>query len=446
MMRRIVFFVLLLTWTAWAQPERYVLSNGVIHTATEEPFSGFVVVNGDKIEAVGKGIAPAENAIDLQGAHLYPGLIDADSALGLVEIESLRATRDHEEVGILNPNLVARLGFRAESDTVSVARSQGVLYSGVNPRGSLISGQGSVMRLWGWTWEDMTLVPAWAMSVDWPSLRVSVSETDGKKKKEALKKIGEQLFFLREAFEQARTYADGSVQDVKWSALKPYAKSEAPVLFRVSGKEQIQSVLDWSEKTGVKPILAAGRDVHLFAKELAKRDIPVIYYSLFNQNPEEWQRYDLHYRVPKLLTDAGVKVALSANGLAFDVRELRDLAGRARAFGLNDVQALQTVTLNPAKILGVADQIGSIEVGKQASFVLCQGDILEVAPEVIRAWGDGREIELKDRQKELYRKYRERVLQNSGRARQLENSVRGDRDNQESLNGRRQEKLSGIRG
>ena len=146
---RVLFLIFLLSAVCLGQPERYVLTNGTIHTATAEAFNGYVVVNGKIIEAVGSGAPPDLTQIDLKGAHLYPALIDADSALGLVEIESLRATRDHSEVGDLNPNLIARYAFRSESDTIAVARSQGVLYSGVNPSGSIIAGQGSVMRVWG---------------------------------------------------------------------------------------------------------------------------------------------------------------------------------------------------------------------------------------------------------------------------------------------------------
>jgi imidazolonepropionase-like amidohydrolase len=405
---RIVFLLLLLTGLVGAQPVRYILSNGVIHTATEEAFQGYVVVQGEKVESVGRGAPPAGEVIDLQGAHLYPGLIDADSAIGLVEVESLRATRDHREVGKLNPNLVARYAFRAESDLIPVARSQGVLYSGVNPSGSLISGQGSVMRLWGWTWEDMTMLGTWALSVDWPSVNVGLSV---KEKEKALGRIGEQLFFLDDAFEEARSYRDSQVTDVKWGALQPYSKGKAPVLIRVQDKDEIRSALDWSKKQGVQPILVGGRKLHFFAEELAARKISVIYVSVFNQNPDESQSYDLHYRTPKLLMEKGVNVALSPNGMAFDVRELRDLAGRARAFGASKLEALQMVTLNPARILGVADRIGSIAPGKDASFVLCNGDILEVAPEVTRAWGAGRELDLLDRQKSLYQKYRRRLLE-----------------------------------
>lgn len=405
-MRRLLFWILVCTTLAWADTGSTILHNGVIHTATEEAFTGWVEIEGRRIKDLGRGEPPRSDGYDLHGMHLYPALIDADSAIGLTGVESLRATRDYKEVGRLNPNLVARNAFRAEAPAVGVTRSQGVLYSGVNPRGSLLAGQGSVIRLWGWTWEDMTVRPTWALSLDWPRVTLPVEKKEEKKRDEKVEEIGESLFFLQEAFAQARSYVEGSRIDVKWGALQPYARGEEPVMIRVDEKEQIRSALDWTEKNEVKPVFVAGHRIHDFGGTLAKRNIPVIYYSVFNQNPEELESYDLHYRVPKLLMDQGVTVALSPNGLAFDSRELRDMAGRCRAFGLSDVQALQMVTLNPARILGVEQQLGSLEKGKEASMVLCTGDILEVAPVVVRAWGAGTELDLGDYQKALYEKYR----------------------------------------
>lgn len=406
-MRLILCWLFLLSAFVWAQPSRYVLANGVIHSAVEEPYQGYVVVNGDSVETVGRGAPPSIPTVDLQGMHLYPGLIDVDSCIGIAGTESLRAVLDQQEVGELNPNLVARYAYRAESDLISVARSQGILYSGVNPRGGLVCGQGSVMRTWGWTWEDMTVRPTWALAVDYPRMSVSIQAKDEERAKE-LKEIGRELYLLESAFSQAKSYRE-TTRDLKWGALKPYAEGREPVVFRVDNESQIRSALRLSRQQNLKTVIAAGGKVHEFAEELAERRIPVIYSGLFNLSPASVESYDLHYRTPKLLTDEGVLVALSANGLAFDARELRDLAGRARAFGLTDLQALQTITLNPARILGVDRELGSIEPGKKASFVLADGDLLEVVPRVVRAWGEGRELSLGDRQKELYEKYRERL-------------------------------------
>ena len=389
-----------------AQPARRVLVNATIHPATKEAYQGFVVMEGGRIVELGQGSPPSGELIDLQGGHLYPGLIDADTQMGLVEIESLRATSDQSEVGELNPNLRAAVGYRAESQTVEVARSQGVLAAGVNPTGGLLSGQGSVMRLWGWTWEEATVVPAWCLAIDWPSMRLP-SNKEKKASDTAVEALGQQLFDLDEAWEQSRVYRPGS-GDVKWEALRPYAQGERPVLIRVDGKQQILAALAWAEREKARPILVGGRDLHLFAGSLAQRKIPVIYTSLNAENPRPEESVSLHHRTPALLHQAGVLVALSPSGLAFDVRELRDLAGKAAGNGLSRLDALRSITINPAKMLGVSDRLGSLEVGKEATFVLADGDLLETTTKVLRAWGAGEELDLQDRQKKLYEKYRAR--------------------------------------
>jgi imidazolonepropionase-like amidohydrolase len=392
---------------AQGQPARTVLTNGTIHSATQEPFTGYVVVENGKIVRVGRGQPEGEqDTIDLAGGHLYPGLIDADTQLGLVEVESLRATRDESEVGVINPNLRAAVGYRAESVAIPVARSQGVMAVGVNPTGGLISGQGSVMRLWGWTWEEATVSPAWAMAVDWPVMSIAASQ-DEEATAESIESMGRELFRLQEAFQEAHAYRPNT-GDVKWEALKPYAQGARPVLVRAEGKSEIAAALDWAEAEKVRMVLVSGRDVHLFAQRLAQLKIPVIYTSLNSPALRVEESASLFHRTPAILSAAGVLVALSPSGLAFDVRELRDLAGKAAGNGMSRLQALQSITLGPAKILGIADRLGSIEVGKEATLVLADGDLLETTPRVLRAWGAGVELSLDDKQKQLDQKYRAR--------------------------------------
>ncbi len=391
-----------------SQPSnRFVLANGWIHTAKEDAFQGYVVVSGTTIEAVGRGTAPVSvDTIDLLGQHLYPGLIDADSALGLVDVESLRASQDQTEVGKINPNLEARYGFRAESDLIPVARSQGVLVSGVNPLGGMMSGQGTVMRLWGWTWEEMTLRPTWALALDWPTMSWTKNKDD-EAEKDRLEGLGEDLYLLSESLAQARAYS-GPRADVKWEALKPYATGSAPILVRVDGASEIEAALAWGEREKLRMILQAGRDIDRYADQLAKRKIPVIYSALNSVEPRYDEPVDRQHRTPAILAKAGVLVALSPSGWAFDVRELRDLGGKTVGHGWSRLQALQSITYNPAKILGIDDRFGTIEPGKEATLILCDGDLLETIHRVVRAWGAGAELSLDDRQKQLYQKYRGR--------------------------------------
>lgn len=411
-MRTFVFWMLLAS-LALAQPSRLVLDNAVVHTAVGPAFKGYVVIEGDRIAAVGSGPAPAGEVIDLGGKDLYPGLIDVDSCLGLAGVESQRAELDQREVGDLNPDLVARYAFRAESPLISVARSQGILYSGVNPRGGLVCGQGSVMRTWGWSWEDMTVKPTWALAMDFPDMLVDPTAKKTERS-QAFTEIGEKLFLLNEAWAQADRYREKGLRDLKWGALHPYVEGRDPVMMRVQNQDEAEKALEWAQEHQVKAVLAGGGDLENVAATLSERHVPVIYSTVFNANPDEVEGYDLFHRMPGMLAAKGITVALSPNGLAFDTRELRDVAGRARIYGLTDMQALQMITLNPAKILGVDKDLGSIEVGKKASLVLCDGDILEVAPRVMRAWGEGKEIDLDDPQKRLYQKYRRHLKQMRG--------------------------------
>ncbi len=405
-MRALFLLLVLLTCGAGAEP--LALTNATVHTAVEEAFVGFVVIDGDRIVSVGRGQPPAGlSRQDLGGQHLYPALIDPDSSLGLVDIESVKGSVDVQETGEINPNLQTHLAFRAESDLVAVARSQGILVAGVQPLGGLISGQGSVMRMWGWNWQEMTLKPGWCMALNWPTM-VTSTRDDDEKRKEFLDSLGQKLYALREAFAAARVYQPGQPRDVKWEALAPAARGQQKLLVRAQNRSEITAALDWAEREKVALVLVCGAHIEDFAETLAQRGVAVIYASLNNTVPDRDQSYDNHYRVPAQLRRAGVVTALTAGGLAFDARELRDLAGRTLTFGQSQLQALQSITLNPARILGVADRLGSIEAGKEATLVLCDGDLLEVAARVTRAWGRGVELDLEDRQKRLYRHYRAR--------------------------------------
>lgn len=407
-MKRVLLFLLLLCVPAGAEP--WVLYNAVVHTALEEPFSGYLVIEGERIRSVGRGAPPpAAQRIDLGGQHLYPGLIDPDTAIGLVDIESVKGSVDVVETEDINPNLQTHLAFRAESDLVEVARSQGLLVAGIQSQGGLISGQGSVMRLWGWNWKDMTVKPRWCVAVDWPAM-VTAAKSDDKERQEFLKGLGRKLYRLKEAFAGARAHQGAGVRDVKWEALQEAAAGRQKVLVRAGGKQEIRAALSWAEQEKVRLVLVTGDDAEDFASQLSAAGVEVVYTGLNQILPERRESYDNHYTVPAHLRRAGVRTALSANGWAFDARELRDMAGRSRSFGQSDLQALQSVTLEPARILGVADRLGSLEAGKEATLVVCDGDLLEVGNRVTRAWGRGLELPLEDRQKRLYQKYRARPI------------------------------------
>jgi len=345
--------------------------------------------------------------IEGRGLHLYPSLIDPDTTLGLIEISSVRATLDTTETGLMNPNARADIAFNPDSQLLPVALSAGILAAGVGPRGGLISGRSAAMLLDGWTREDMALRAPAAVYVSWP--KMGINRTPGAKAaQEQAQFRKDRLLAIRDAFEDARAYAVRDAakdeRDVKWEALVDAVQRKIPVVVHADGVDEIRAAMKFAREENLRLILLGGRDAWRIAGEIT---CPVIYTHMATV-PRDDEPYDVAYRAPGILARARVMVALSCGGGAAHVRNLPDFAGRAAAWGLPRLQALQAITIVPAQLLGVADRLGSLELGKDATFFLADGDILDTRTHVLRAWIGGREIDLKDRQKVLWEKYRNR--------------------------------------
>ncbi len=379
---------------------------GTVHTATGQVLEhGVLVVRDGKIVAVGTAVPAGAEVVDLGAAHLYPALIDPDSALGLVEIEAVTPAMDLYELGEINPELSGDIAFNPDSRLIPVARSAGVLFAGVTPRGEPISGRTAAMRLLGWNREDMTLRSPAGLEVEWPSLALDRSPLAAKEL--AVQKEDRRLAVLRltEAFENARAYARGGTEpDVKWEAMQACLKGEIPVLIRAQRQDQIEAAVAFASAQNVRMVLLGGADAWRVADLLAAKKIPVVYSEMLRM-PREDEPYDVYFAAPGVLARAGVTVALSQGPDASNTRWLPELAGRARAYGLSPEGALKSITLNPARVLGVDDRLGSLEAGKEATFLVTDGDLLESETHLLRAFMQGKEIDLEDFQKALYRRY-----------------------------------------
>lgn len=402
---------------AHARADEIVFVHAVIHPATGPsiPNGQLVVRDGRIVSAGPAGSAPTAGAtvIDARGLHLYPSLIDADSSLGLMEIDAVRATRDESEMGPLNADARVDLAFNPDSQLLPVAMSAGILVAGISPRGDRVCGRTAVMRLHGWTREDMTVRAPAALYVKWPRMTLARAPWDRAVDKQ--RKTRERaLRALDDAFEDARSWMRATEagtareRDVQWEALAPVLRGEIPVMVEADGLDEIRAARHWAARQKVKMVLVGGRDAWRDAKALAAARIPVIYTAILTVPSRDHEAYDVYYRAPAVLAQAGVTVALSSTEDAANARYLSDLGGRARAYGLGALESLQSVTLHAAEILGVADRLGSLTAGKEATFFLADGDILDTRTHVLRAWVQGREIDLGDRQKALYEKYRNR--------------------------------------
>lgn len=386
------------------------IKQATLHTASEKgTFTGDILIENGKITQIGNVQNAPNNAtiIDAQGKHIYPSFIAPNTILGLAEIEAVRATRDYSEVGVITPNVRAQIGFNTDSKIIPTVRYNGILITQIAPTAGLISGLSSIMYLDAWHWEDATLKKDDAMYVNIPSFRIYGEDKEGKQKENQEKRVKE----LFKAFEEAYSYyiakkANTVTQiDQRWEAMLPVFEQKIPVFTVANELKQIYTALELSEKYKVKLVLIGASDSWKIAKLLADKKIPVVLERIHSLPDREDEDIDLPYKKPKILYDAGVKFCLSMDGF-WQQRNLPFLAGTAIAYGLPQEEALKSITLYTAQILGIADRVGSLEVGKEATLFISEGDALDMKTCILyKAFVQGKEIQLTSIQTELYQKY-----------------------------------------
>lgn len=404
------------------QDHPIALTGGVIHPVSGPTIEdGVVLFERGKIVAVGKDVALPANVerIDLGGSHVYPGLFDAFTHLGLVEISAVKASSDLAETGRINPNVQARVAINPDSETIPVARSNGVLTVLAAPSGGLISGTSAVVQLDGWTWEEMTLKPSVGVHVRWPRMAPAQSWHEDKSAREQLHLRDKALVELLRTLADARDYyrhrqvlADGDGRnhdfDARWEAFVPVLEGKAPLIVEAEEIQQIQSAAAFCEREKMKLIIVGGYDAPACAELLKSRQIPVIVGGVHRLPRRRDDPYDAPFALPARLRDAGIQFCISGAARPAMVRNLAYHAGTAAAHGLTADEALRAITLSPAEILGVADRIGSLEAGKDATLIVATGDLLEIPSQVTMAFIQGKKAELDDRQKRLWEKYKEK--------------------------------------
>jgi imidazolonepropionase-like amidohydrolase len=402
-----------------------LLTGGVVHTVSGPTLSpGALLMDVGKIIAVGASVTAPANAtvVRLDGKHVYPGLIEAKSQLGLVEIDSVRATVDTTETGTINPNVRSQVAFNPDSEAIPIARANGILMSVIVPTGGLIGGRQSMMLLDGWTWEDMCLKPDVGMTVAWPRFavprmgRAPGATSTAEQPSDASQRIRELVELLEEArdYERARDLALGGrsdrplAKDARLAAMREVVAGRMPLVIEANETQQIQSAVAFAKAQGVRIIISGGSDAPQCAALLVEGKVPVIVEGVYRLPRYRHDDYDAAYTLPARLQAAGVPYCISATGRfgASGVRNLPYHAATAAAFGLTGEQALRSITLSAAEIFGVQERAGSLEAGKDATLFIANGDILETATQVEQAYVQGRPVDLSNHHTELYDKYR----------------------------------------
>tara|TARA_B100000378_G_scaffold115265_1_gene92486 strand:+ start:1181 stop:2503 length:1323 start_codon:yes stop_codon:yes gene_type:complete len=409
------------------QTHPILLMNATIHpVSADEIQRGAILFEKGIITAIGRRVTNLPDnteTIDLLGKHVYPGMIAAASVIGLTEIGAVAVTRDFSERGEVNPNVRAEVAYHPDSEIIPVTRSNGVLLAHSCPTGGLISGTSAVMMLDGWTWETSTLKAPAGLHINWPNMGAVRSRYFRITEEEASKRREETLKKLDTIFEEARRYlvakeaADqsGKIEletDLRWEAMLPVLRREVSVFMHASEVRQIESAVEWANRQNVKMVIVGGYDAWRVADLLKKYEIPVIYETVNSLPRRRWEDFDTPFTGPVKLYEAGVKYCISmGTGGASNHRNTPYEASKAASYGLPKDEALKSVTLYAAEVLGIADKAGSLEKGKDATLMITDGDPLEITTQVAQVYIQGKKIDMSDRHKILYDKYKEKYRQ-----------------------------------
>jgi imidazolonepropionase-like amidohydrolase len=404
--------------------ETIALTGGTVHTVTGPTIENATVVMTDgKITAVGANVTPPAGAkvVSCAGKQIYPGMVSANTVLGLIEVGSVLGSNDQAETGTVNPNVRAEVEINPESDLLPVTRVNGITSAvsvpqmGGNNGG--IPGTSALIHLDGWTQEDMTIEKPVGLHVEWPSLAINRAWWETRSEEDQKKAREQSIQAIRTAFEDARAYwtardAEGKAgiprhdRDVKWDAMGKALRGEIPVMFGANSYAQIRSVLRFVDEQKLKNVvLVGGEDAWMLTDELKARNIAVITGPALSLPARSYEAYDTGMGLAAKLQAAGVRFCVSDGGGSHNSRNLPYEAAMASAYGLPKDEALKSITIYPAQILGVADKIGSIEPGKIADVIVTNGDPLEIVTQVEQVYINGRAISMETRHTRLFHKY-----------------------------------------
>jgi imidazolonepropionase-like amidohydrolase len=400
------------------QSEKICLKGATVHVGNGSVIeNAYVIFENGKISEVFtasnlKTDVTLGKVIDVTGKHIYPGVISLNSILGLIEIEAVRATNDVAEVGNSNADSRAIISYNTDSRVTPTVRSNGVLYSQIVPQGGKVSGISAVVQLDAWNWEDAAVKAEDGVFISWPGMyRMKFGEVE-REGYELNKEYDKNVQDLKDYFTEAKAYANGphDKTNLRFEAMKKLFTEKQNLYVRVSYVKEMTQVISFAEELGLNVVLVGAADSYMIADILAAKKIPVILQKTHELPSYDDEDIQQPYKTPAILQKAGVLFALSIGGF-WQERNLMFEAGTACAYGLSKEQALAAITSNSAKILKLDGRIGTVEKGKDASFVISDGDLLDMRTSNISlAFIDGRQIDLDNKQKELYKKFSQKYF------------------------------------
>ncbi len=403
-----------------------VLTNAVIHTV-----SGGIVLGGTiwfdkgKIQAIlpaGQNPKlPAELdeplRIDLKGKHVFPGMISAHTSLGLIEIGMVPQSVDTDELGEQSPEALALTAVNPDSTAIPVARSNGVLVANVFPIGGMLPGRASLIQLDGWTNDDMAVRRNAGPVISWPSSGSGRFRRRGPTPPEETGRAARQQAQIDAAFAAAQAWLDARITDpsvaldIRHEALVPALRGEVPVFVLANTVEQIESAVQWGIQRKLRIIIVGGHEARGCAAMLKQHQVPVIIDGVHRLPRRDDVGYDEAFTLPRDLQAAGVKFCIATGSDYSNDRNLPYHAATAAAYGLSQQDAFAAITMHAAEILGVGEQLGSLQKGMDATLFVATGHPFELTTKIEMAFVQGRQVDMRTKQTELAKKYRERYRQ-----------------------------------
>jgi imidazolonepropionase-like amidohydrolase len=405
--------LLLICHSSWSQstspPTLYL--NAVVHTAAGEIFEeGALGVRNGKIDYVGRAVAAPktgyDSIIDLRGKQVYPALISTNTTLGINEIDALRATNDFQEAGRMNPNVRAISAYNAESEVVATTLSNGILFAQVVPQGGVLSGTSSVVALSGWNWEDAAYHTDEGTHLHWPKMyKYKGHHKSDPEAYVANDMYEKELEEINQLFEQAQAYAKRSVpmeRDLRLESMRGLFDGSKRLYVHADFIKELREISHFKKDFQLEKLsIVGGYDSWMALDLLREANISVLLRRVNSLPRFAEDPIDGPYRLPAKLAAAKVLYCIEMGG-GMETSQNRNLpfnAGTAVGYGLSKEDALKAVTINAAKILGIDSLTGSLEVGKEANFVVSSGDIFEIKQSKVEAvYFRGEALDLENRQ------------------------------------------------
>ncbi|PKP26199.1 MAG: amidohydrolase [Bacteroidetes bacterium HGW-Bacteroidetes-2] len=375
-----------------------------------------IVFENGKITAIGNVSTQVKGTIiNASGKHVYPGFIVTNSTLGLAEIDAVRASVDVNEIGSMIPNVRSLIAYNAESKIVESMRPNGVLIGQIVPRGGRITGTSSVVQFDAWNWEDAVIKTDDAIHLNWPNSfsrgrwweGESRAYSPNKNYEEEILKVS---YFLKDAFAYGKIIQ--KEKNLAFQAVQGLFTGKQKLFINADGEKEIIDAITFAKEIGIKEVvLVGGYDAYKITEFLKQNNVSVIAGRTQSTPIFEDDDYDLPYKMPKLLADAGILVALNPDGRMerMNTRNLPFYAGQVVGQGMDKEEALKMITSNAAKILGIDNDYGTLEIGKSATLFISEGDALDARTNLVsKAFIDGREISLNSHHTTLYQRYSEK--------------------------------------